>query len=83
MEPQSLTAPVPPRKARRLFPHHLTRDELCADIGVSPRQILRYEVEGMPYQQCGNVRLYKIDEIREWFIKRPHQRKRSGPQSQV
>ena len=55
-----------------LLEDFLTRDEIAAELGVSPRTILRWQnqTDGIPYVMLGGRILYRRCSIGDWLQKR-------------
>ena len=60
----------------------LSRERLAAELGCSPRTVIRREREGMPFVKIGALRLYEPARVREWLLsheQRPAAPKRGRP----
>jgi hypothetical protein len=45
----------------------LSRKQLAADVNRDMRTILRWEKQGLPVIQRGNLRLYDREQVRAWL----------------
>lgn len=60
----------------------LSRERLAAELGCSPRTVIRREREGMPFLKVGALRLYDPATVRTWLLAqevRPAAPKRGRP----
>lgn len=66
-----------------LLQDYLTRDELAAELRVTPRTIIRWQAQpnGLPYVEMGGRTLYRRQSILSWLEGRerhPNQRRRAA-----
>ena len=66
-----------------LLDDYMTRDELAAELRVTPRTIIRWQdqADGMPYVEMGGRVLYRRQSILAWIEsreRRPNQRRRAA-----
>lgn len=66
-----------------LLSEYLTRDQLAAELRVTPRTIIRWQAaaDGLPHVQIGGRVLYRVASVKAWLEskeRRPNQRRRAA-----
>ena len=66
-----------------LLDEFITRDELAAELRVSPRTVMRWQArpDGLPYVELGGRTLYRRSSVLDWIgshERRPNPRRKAA-----